>query len=168
VSLYTPKKKKKANRWRRVISPPILNLGTRWRWLTSRSSRFPLGNNPNTYLIRSCVRTGAGLERRQTPSPHSDFYQCFHFVFFRICTFVFIVPARFFPFTVQHTQHTHPRPWRDFFRFCILLYSVLHPYLCLCLDYPAFCFICLYSHHTTQTSVPPAEFEPAIPLNERP
>jgi hypothetical protein len=47
--------------------------------------------------------------------------------------------------------------------FCILLYSVLHPYLCLRLDYPAFC---LYSLHTTY--MPHAEFEPATPATDQP
>jgi hypothetical protein len=49
--------------------------------------------------------------------------------------------------------------------FCILLYSVLHPYLCLCLDCPA---ICLLSLLTTQTSMPPAGLESAIPASDRP
>ena len=45
--------------------------------------------------------------------------------------------------------------------FYILLYSVFHPYLFLCLDCSAFC---LYLQHTTQTSMPPGGFEPARPL----
>ena len=51
------------------------------------------------------------------------------------------------------------------FVFCIFLYSVLRPYLCLCLDCPAFLpFVFIYN--TTQTSMPPAGFEPATPASD--
>ena len=50
----------------------------------------------------------------------------------------------------------------------ILLFSstlfVLHPYLFLCLHFPAFC---LYLQHTTHTYMPPAEFELATPARDR-
>jgi hypothetical protein len=42
---------------------------------------------------------------------------------------------------------------------------LLHPYSCLCLHCPAFC---LYLQHIKQTSMPPAEFEPATPASDRP
>ena len=49
--------------------------------------------------------------------------------------------------------------------FCILLCSVLHPYL-------VFVFIALrfrpYLKHTAQTSMPQGVFEPAIPVSDRP
>ena len=56
------------------------------------------------------------------------------------------------------------RPNRDFFFFCILVYSVLHPCLFRCLDCPAFF---LYLQHTTQTSMPAARFENATPASDR-
>jgi hypothetical protein len=43
--------------------------------------------------------------------------------------------------------------------FCILLYSVLHPYFVLCPDYPAFCRLYLLVTHNTHTSTPPAGFK---------
>ena len=55
------------------------------------------------------------------------------------------------------------RPYREFL--CILLYSVLHPYLFLCLYRPTFSF-CLYL--TTQALMRPAGFEPATPESDRP
>jgi hypothetical protein len=36
----------KAYRWDRGITPLILNLGTRWEWLTSRLAALSLGKNP--------------------------------------------------------------------------------------------------------------------------
>ena len=44
---------------------------------------------------------------------------------------------------------------------------VLHPYLFLCLDCPAFCHFFFYLQHTSQTSMPPAGFEPATPASDR-
>ena len=44
---------------------------------------------------------------------------------------------------------------------------VLHPYLFLCLNYPPF-YLCVYLQHTTQTSMLPAVFEPAITARDRP
>ena len=83
-------------------------------------------------------------------------------------------------------------PTRIFFSFSIFLYSLLHPYLCLCLHsfclhlrhrifcslsvlYPyffvlnvlAFPFRPYCTTHTTQTSMPPAGFKPAIPAGDR-
>ena len=49
--------------------------------------------------------------------------------------------------------------------FFIFLCSVFYLYLFLCLDCPAFCLLSLL---TTQTSMSPAGFEPAIPAGERP
>ena len=58
------------------------------------------------------------------------------------------------------------RPHWEFFFFCVFLYSLLHPYLILCLDCLAFCVLSLL---TTQhkTSMPPAGFEPPISASER-
>jgi hypothetical protein len=50
---------------------------------------------------------------------------------------------------------------------CVLLYSVFHPYLCLCLDCSAFCLF-VFTYNTTQTSMSPAGLEHAIPASERP
>ena len=43
------------------------------------------------------------------------------------------------------------RPHRDFFLFCILLCSVLHPCLFLCPHCPAFCLLSLFTTHNTNT-----------------
>jgi hypothetical protein len=54
---------------------------------------------------------------------------------------------------------------RDFF--CILLYSVLHPYFFLCLHYVLHFDMCLYLYHTKQTTITPTRFEPATPACDR-
>ena len=59
-------------------------------------------------------------------------------------------------------------PHRIFFFFYILLRSVLHPYLFLCLGCPIFCPFFFNVQQTIQTSMPPAGFEFAIPTGERP
>ena len=46
---------------------------------------------------------------------------------------------------------------------CILLYSVRRPYLCLCLDCPAFCLLSVLAPHNRQTSMSSAGLEPSIP-----
>ena len=56
-------------------------------------------------------------------------------------------------------------PYRDF---VVRLYSVLHPYLCLCLECPAFCLFVFTYTHTTQTYMPHAEFQPATPASDQP
>ena len=47
--------------------------------------------------------------------------------------------------SVHNKRGKHPCSKRDFF--CILLCSVLHPYLFLCPDSPAFCLL-LTTHNT--------------------
>jgi hypothetical protein len=53
-----------------------------------------------------------------------------------------------------------------FFR--ILLYSVLHPYLFLCRDCPAFCLFIFTCNTLHKHPCPRAEFEPAISTSARP
>jgi hypothetical protein len=64
-----------------------------------------------------------------------------------------------------------------FNRKCSCCLFVLHPYLLLCLDCPAFChFVFAHNttqhnttqHNTTQTSMPLAVFKPAISASYRP
>jgi hypothetical protein len=66
--------------------------------------------------------------------------------------------------TTYNTHNKHPCPRRDFF-FVLSLYFVF-----LCADCPGVCsFSVLYNmHNTTQISMPPAGFEPAIPAGEGP
>ena len=49
--------------------------------------------------------------------------------------------------------------------FCILLYSVHHPYFVLCLDCPSFCLLSLLYNTNIMT---PAGFETATPASDRP
>ena len=53
---------------------------------------------------------------------------------------------------------------QDFF---VLLYSVLHPYLFLCLDFPAFYLLSLLTPQR-QVSLPSLGFEPASPASDGP
>ena len=62
-----------------------------------------------------------------------------------------IVQRCFFAFTLQHTTQTL-MPLAGFFY--ILLYSIFYPYLCLCLDYPAFCLFVLRITHDTNIHAP--------------
>ena len=60
------------------------------------------------------------------------------------------------------------RPHRDYFCVFSCILFLLHPYLFLYFDCPAFCLFVFTVQHTTQTSMPPAGFEPATPANDRP
>jgi hypothetical protein len=51
--------------------------------------------------------------------------------------------------------------------FCVLLYSVLHPYLFLYLDFPAFCILSLLTPQR-QVFLPSLGFEPANPASDGP
>ena len=65
-----------------------------------------------------------------------------------------------FVFTVKHTNH-----WPDFFLYSLVFCTSSVDRTCfLCLDCPAFR---LWLQHTTQTSMPPAGIEPAIPASGR-
>jgi hypothetical protein len=59
------------------IVPRILDLGTRWRWVISFTSRslYPQGKTPGTHWIGSWVGSTAGMDavvRRKIPSPYRD------------------------------------------------------------------------------------------------
>ena len=45
-------------------------------------------------------------------------------------------------------------PIGTYFLFCILLYSLLYPYLFRCLDYPAFCLLSVLTTHNTNIHAP--------------
>jgi hypothetical protein len=70
---------------------------------------------------------------------------------------------------LHNTKHTHKR--RTFMptaRFFIAFSCYLY-FIRACLSWLSCIFpVCLYLQHTTETSMPLAEFEPAIPAGERP
>jgi hypothetical protein len=71
--------------------------------------------------------------------------------------FRFLLCPAFCPLSLLTTQHKHPYPKRDFFFFCVLLYSVLHRTCFFVLTVLHFAFyLCL--QHTTQTSMSQAGF----------
>ena len=97
----------------------------------------------------------AGLNECEKSCPTMILFCCLSF--FRVYSFVLFVLASAF---VCIVQHKYPFPSRFYF--------VLHPYLVLCPDCPAFCHLSLLTTHTTQTFMPPAGYEPAVPASDRP
>jgi uncharacterized BrkB/YihY/UPF0761 family membrane protein len=99
----------------------------------------------------------AGLAGCKKSRPHRDFISSFAVVLFFYfslrCSSALTVLASFFVFIVQHTQQKYPCPSAGFF-FCILSYSVLHPYLFV-LNVLHFCLFCPYcTTHNTNIHAP--------------
>jgi len=68
---YVHAKKTKAYRWSRGTTPIILNLGTRWEWLTSPPACFIPGKNPR-YPLNRRLRYLDVQEKRKISRPYRD------------------------------------------------------------------------------------------------
>ena len=128
--------------------------------------------------LHNTRKTNTQKTRDKIQAFTGDFFRGF-FYFFRSVIFISCISS--YPLSSCHLflynsyarthahahTHKHPCPRHDFFFLYSRVLCVLHPYLVSSLNCFAFCF-CLYLQHTTQTSMPPAGFEPAIPTSDRP
>ena len=88
---------------------------------------------------------------------------CLYFI--RTCVFVLIVlHFAFFVFIKTRNTQTSMPPARLFLCSCCLSFCHFYP---LCHSVPSV-IMSLIPQHTSQTSMPPARFEPATPASDRP
>jgi hypothetical protein len=135
----------------------------------------------------------AGLDECGKSHPHRDFFffafSCTPFVLHPyLCLYPDCPAFCLFVFTYK-TQHKHPCPRRvshpqsqqasshrptpqtsrppgsDFLSLCLCVCTLS---VLLCPNCPGFAFCPYCTTHTTQTSMPPAGFESAIPASDRP